>query len=73
MRPPRPAYIVYLIGLLPVALFYERIRTVTGGEWIFLISGISYTLLLRAAGELLERRIRRRRELIDKQAPRSEA
>lgn len=73
MRPPRTAYIVYLVGLIPLGLLYERLQAATGGGWLFLGLGIVYALVLRIGGEALEAKLRRSRELDAEPGPHSDA
>jgi biotin transporter BioY len=73
MQTPRTAYVVYLLGLIPVGLFYEHMREATGGAWLFLSLGVLYAILLRIAGEALESQLRRRRQKRETAGPRSAA
>lgn len=45
---------IYMLGLLPLALFYEQLKALTSGP-VFLISAVVYLLLVRLVAERLGR------------------
>lgn len=45
---------IYMLGLLPLALFYEQIKSFASGP-IFLVAAVGYLLLIRFVAEKLGR------------------
>lgn len=45
---------IYMLGLLPLALFYEQLKALASGP-VFLISAVVYLLLVRLVAERLGR------------------
>ena len=45
---------VYMLGLLPLALFYEQLKAMGNGP-VFLVSVVVYLLLVRLVAEKLGR------------------
>ena len=57
-----PQFIVYLIGIVLLGLFYGPVKSALGGEWLFLLAGVSYLLALRLLGAWIAK-VRRQREV----------
>jgi predicted Na+-dependent transporter len=51
-------FIVYFIGVVIFAIFYEPVKQALGGGLLFFISAIAYLVSLRALGYLLENRFK---------------
>ncbi len=47
---PKPEYIVYVVGLLPLGLGYGTIKSALGGQWLFLLCVLAYLIALRLLG-----------------------
>ena len=60
MPLPRPAYVVYLVGILFFGFFYEKLKFLIGPGWRFFTASIILLLVLRVVAELLERALRKR-------------
>jgi hypothetical protein len=45
---------IYMLGLLPLALFYEQLKGLASGP-VFLVSAVVYLLLIRFVAEKLGR------------------
>lgn len=56
MKAPRTAWWVYVIGLVPLALFSKPLRAALGDWWAF-AAVVVYLLLLRLLAEVIERRL----------------
>lgn len=53
---PTPEYIVYVVGLLPLGLGYDTIKSTLGGQWLFLLCVLAYLVALRLLGVYVARR-----------------
>jgi len=61
MRTSRTAWWLYVVGLVPLALFERPLRTALGNWWAF-GAAITYLLVLRVAAEMIERRMDSKRK-----------
>lgn len=52
---PSLQFIIYVLGLIPLGLFYEPIKEALGGRWLFLAFGVAYLVGLRLIGSLVAR------------------
>ncbi|MDO9332911.1 MAG: hypothetical protein Q7T57_00090 [Dehalococcoidales bacterium] len=55
---PAPEYIVYVVGLLPLGLGYDTIKSALGSQWLFLLCVLAYLVALRLLGVYVARRSR---------------
>ena len=61
MTAPRVAWWIFLAGLVPLAFATQSLRAFLG-DWLSFGLAIIYLILLRVGGELLERKLRARKE-----------
>jgi hypothetical protein len=47
---PSPQFIVYLIGITLLGFFYEPVKAMLGGCWLFVVCAIFYLVALLLAG-----------------------
>ena len=52
----RASAIVYLVGVVLLGLFYEKVKRETGGGALFVAAAVAYLLMLRFIGFLVEKR-----------------
>jgi hypothetical protein len=50
-----PQFIVYFIGIFSLGLFHGPMKSALGGQWLFLLAGVSYLLALRVLGAWVAR------------------
>lgn len=55
MKVPRIAVCVYLLGMIPMGIFYDQVKAGTGSGWRFVLVAVAYLLALRLLSELVER------------------
>ena len=55
MLPPRPAYVVYFLGILAFGFWYEWLRVRFGEGWKLFVVALLFLVFLRVAAELIER------------------
>jgi hypothetical protein len=53
---PSVEYIVYFVGLCPLAFFYSQLKSAFGSELLFFFAGILYLVALRVVGKALARK-----------------
>lgn len=46
---------IYVLGLLPLAFFYEPLKKAAANGWIFLVFAVVYLLFVRLVAEKLGR------------------
>ena len=73
MKSPRIAYLVYLLGMVPAAVFYEYVKSASGGGWFFVAIGVVYFALLRALAEVIEAAVKRFGQNRARESPKSDA
>lgn len=61
MNAPRIAWWIFIVGLIPLAFVTRPLRE-SLGDWLAFAIAISYLVLLRFGGEIVERRLRARKE-----------
>jgi len=57
-----PQFIVYSVGIFLLGVFYGPVKSALGGQWLFLLAGVSYLLALRLLGAWVAK-VRRQREV----------
>ena len=65
MKLPRIAVWVYLLGMIPMGIYYDQVKAETGSGWRFVLVAVAYLLALRLLSEIVERtaaRIHKSRE-----------
>lgn len=62
MPRPRPAYIVYLVGVAIVGLFYAWAKATVESEPVFFLLALAYLIVLRLVAEGVERHLRQRNQ-----------
>lgn len=55
---PSAEFAVFVVGLLPLGVFYGQLKSMFGSELYFLLAGIVYLLLLRVVGRAVARALR---------------
>jgi hypothetical protein len=48
---PRAEYVVYIAGVVPLAIFYGEVKEAIGSDGLFLLLVLIYLLALRALGK----------------------
>ena len=56
MKTLRPDFVVYIVGLLPLGIFYEPLKEQTGGGAVFFGVVVLYLTALRIVGRLVSRK-----------------
>lgn len=53
--------LVYFVGVIVLGLFYEQVKTATGGGPLFVALAIAYLVVVRVVGHFVARRFDRDR------------
>ena len=61
MKRPSASWIIFMLGLIPLALWQDALRSALG-DWLSFAVVIAYLLLLRLIGDSVMRAAQRRTE-----------
>jgi hypothetical protein len=61
MKRPSVSWIIFMLGLIPLALWQNALRS-SLGDWLSFAAVIAYLLLLRLIGDSVMRAVQRRTE-----------
>jgi hypothetical protein len=51
-----PSWYIYIVGIIVLGLSYETVKSVLGGEILFVCSVVIYLLVLRQIGDFVSRK-----------------